>query len=286
MKKSFGERAFNVFNIIFMLLLCSITLYPYLNQVAISFNRGMDTMRGGITIFPRAFTMENYAAVFKNPDIGLAALISVTRVVLATLIALTVTFSCAYGLTRRGLPYRRGITLFLMIPAYISAGMIPVYILYRYLHLINSYFVYILPTAFTFYNMIILRSFLQNEVYQVLNWINTQYTDEFESVLYWGPEEAGLYEESEDGKRRYKDERFNKYFIDGDTSALPKEEDRLGLGGYGGLMRVRACGYSAYDPAVLNKVARFTGKSGSGFKFARQSSSYKRRAHNNSLQPN
>jgi len=161
MKRSNGEKIFNVLNIVFMLVLCTVTIYPYLNQLAISFNRGMDTMRGGITIFPREFTLENYKAVFGNSDIVSAAAISITRVLFATALALTVTFSCAYGLTRRGLPYRREITLFLMIPAYISAGMIPVYILYRYLHLINSYFVYILPTAFTFYNMIILRSFLQ-----------------------------------------------------------------------------------------------------------------------------
>jgi len=115
------------------------------------------------------------------------------------------------------------------------------------------------------------KSLSENEVYQALNWINTQYTDEFESVLYWGPEEAGLYEETADGKRRYKDERFNKYFIDGDTAALATEEERLGLGGYGGLMRVRACGYSAYDPAVLNRVSRFTARSNSGFKFTEDS---------------
>ena len=161
MKRSLSEKVFNICNILLMLLLCIIMLYPYLNQVAISLNDGVDTMRGGIYLLPRRFTLENYRAVFTNPDFSRAVLISVSRVVLATLLSLSVVFSAAYGLTRRGLPYKRAITLFLMIPAYISAGVIPVYMLYRHLKLINNFLVYILPTAFAFYNMVILRSFLQ-----------------------------------------------------------------------------------------------------------------------------
>ncbi len=161
MKRSMGEKVFNVVNIVFMILLCVVTLYPYINQLALSLNEGLDAMSGGIYLLPRKFTFENYRAVFSNPDFLSATVISVLRVVLATLISLTVVFSAAYGLTRRNLPYKRGITLFLMIPAYITAGVIPIYMLYRYLHLINSFFVYILPTAFSFYNMVIIRSFLQ-----------------------------------------------------------------------------------------------------------------------------
>ena len=162
MKMTRAERVFQVFNIIIMLLICVVTLYPYLNQAAISLNDGMDSMRGGITLFPRVFTWENYKTVFRSADFLNSAAVSVIRIILATLLSLLVVFSCAYGLTRKGLPHRRGITLFLMIPAYISAGMIPGYILFRYLHLINSFWIYVLPGAFVFYNMVIMRSFLQD----------------------------------------------------------------------------------------------------------------------------
>ena len=162
MRRTRGEKIFNIFNIIFMILLCVIMLYPYINQVAISFNDGMDSMRGGITIFPRVFTTSNYKAVFSNADFLSSAIISVVRVVLYTLLSLLVVYSCAYGITRKGLPFRKFITLFLMIPSYITAGVIPIYILYRYYHLINNFLVYILPTAFVFYNMVIIRSFLQD----------------------------------------------------------------------------------------------------------------------------
>lgn len=161
MKRSKGERCFEVINIVFMILLSIITLYPYLNQVAVSFNEGFDSMRGGITIFPRKPTLENYKAVLENGKVVRAAILTVTRVVLHGIMTLLITYSAAYGLSRKGLPYKRGLTLFLMIPAYVTAGVIPFYITLRSLGMINSYSLYLLLGLFTFYNMVIFRSFLQ-----------------------------------------------------------------------------------------------------------------------------
>ena len=161
-KRRTSEKVFNVFNIVFMILLCIVTIYPYINQLAISFNEGHDAMRGGVTVWPRVFTLENYKAVFTSQDFGSAVTVSVLRVIIYTLLSLFVVYSAAYGLTRKGIPFRKGITMFLMIPSYISAGVIPTYLLYRYYHLINNFWVYILPSAFIFYNMVIMRSFLQD----------------------------------------------------------------------------------------------------------------------------
>ena len=161
MRRTNAEKAFNIINITLLTLLCIIMVYPYLNQIAVSFNEGKDTMRGGISIFPRAFTLENYRAVFTNPDFLNAAIISVSKVVIHVILSVAVTFMAAYALTRKGFPAKRQFTLYLMIPAYVTAGVIPTYILYRYLGLIDNYWVYIFPGCFTFYNMVILRSFLQ-----------------------------------------------------------------------------------------------------------------------------
>ena len=157
MKKTNGEKIFNILNVVFMLLISVVFIYP-----AVSLNEGMDTASGGITIFPRKFTLQNYRVIFKNSDFLMAAGVSVSRVILNLICSLATVYSAAYGLTRKNLPYKRVLTLFLMIPAYISAGTIPHYITYRYLGLINSYFVYIIPTLFSFYNMVIIRSFLQD----------------------------------------------------------------------------------------------------------------------------
>lgn len=161
MKQTKGEKIFRVVNVFLMLLLCVIMLYPYLNQVAISFNDGLDAMMGGITIFPRKFTLANYKAVFASKSVINGAYISVTKTVLSTLLGLVVLFTSAYGITRSNLPYKRGLTLFLMIPSYVSAGVIPTYMTFRYLGMINNYLIYILPACYSFYNMVIIRSFLQ-----------------------------------------------------------------------------------------------------------------------------
>ncbi len=161
MKHTKGEKIFQVFNILIMLLVCFIMVYPYLNQVAISFNEGIDAVKGGIGVIPRKFTMANYKAIFSTKSMYTGAAVSVSITILHTLLCLVVLFASAYGITRSGLPYRRGITLFLMLPCYVSAGVVPTYIIFRYLGLINSYWIYVLPGCFSFYNMVILRSFLQ-----------------------------------------------------------------------------------------------------------------------------
>lgn len=75
----------------------------------------------------------------------------------------------------------------------------------------------------------ILNTLTEDEMHQVLNWINVQYTDECEQVRYWGPAEAGLYIENEDGTRSFKDEKLQKYFVEGDKSAITDEKDKKGL---------------------------------------------------------
>lgn len=161
MKKTKGEKIFDVFNIVAMFLVAVIMLYPYLNQVAISFNDGMDAMRGGITVFPRKFTLANYEAVLCNDGFLMAVIVTVSRVVIHTVLALVVTFAAAYALSRRGLRWKKAITYYFLLPGYFSAGIIPSFILFRTLGLIDNYLIYILPGMFNFYNMVVLRGFLQ-----------------------------------------------------------------------------------------------------------------------------
>ena len=162
MKRSLGEKTFTVINTFVIVLICIISIYPYLNQLAISFNDGIDARAGGITLFPRKFTWENYNLLFKDPALARAANVSVGRVIASTTLSLMVTYAAAYGLTRKGLPYRKALTLFLMIPGYIPVGTIPTYINMKNLGLLNNFWIYVLPGLFGFYNMVVIRSYLQD----------------------------------------------------------------------------------------------------------------------------
>ena len=162
MKRTLSGKIFDVCNVMFMILLAAVFVYPYLNQVAISLNSGSDTLRGGITVFPREFTLMNYKVILTNSQVIRSTAVTVVSVAAKTLLVLLVNLSAAYALRKKEMPYRSGIIWFLIIPTYISAGVIPTYILFRYLHLLNSIFVYILPGMFVFYNMLIIRTFLSS----------------------------------------------------------------------------------------------------------------------------
>ena len=97
----------------------------------------------------------------------------------------------------------------------------------------------------------------EDELIQLLNWINVCCSEEFDEVYWWGTPEDGLYKE-ENGIRTYVDERFNKRFIEGDVSAL-EDKDTRGIGGepdktgdwYVTAVKTKQ---SAYAPTVYNKT--------------------------------
>lgn len=161
MKDTISRKIFNIFNIVIITLLCVIMVYPYLNQLAMAFNDGLDTSLGGLTVYPRVPTLTNFKTVLANSQVKSGLIISATRTVFATILALFVTYMAAYALANKDFKGRKAINLYLSIPMYLSAGTIPTFILYRYLGLINNYWVYILPGMFSFYNMLIIRSYLE-----------------------------------------------------------------------------------------------------------------------------
>ena len=163
-KKSLGYRVFTVANIIFMIFIGVVMLFPYLNVVAKALNEGADTARGGITLYPRKFTTENLKLIVTEASFLNALIVSVSRVVIGVILGIVVQFSAAYALTKKRFPFKGFITLLFVIPGYISAGQIPHYVLLADLKLINNFWVYIIPSLFSFYNIIVFRTFIQSTV--------------------------------------------------------------------------------------------------------------------------
>ncbi len=163
-QKSLGYRIFTVFNIAFMIFIAVVMLFPYLNVIAKALNEGADTARGGITLFPRKFTLENLKTIVGEASFLTALWVSVSRVVVGVVLGIMVQFSAAYALSKRNFPFKAFITLLFIIPGYISAGQIPHYVLMADLKLINNFWIYILPTLFSFYNIIVFRTFIQSTV--------------------------------------------------------------------------------------------------------------------------
>lgn len=164
MKDSISYRVFTVCNLIFMFLLGAVCLFPFLHTLAKSLNDGYDTMLGGITIFPRKLTFQNFKVLFMDSSIYSSFLVSVLRLVIGTVLALIVQFSAAYSLTKKDLFGKKAILIFMATTMFVSGGMIPQYLLYVKTGLINNFWVYIIPGICGYYNIIVLRSFILSSI--------------------------------------------------------------------------------------------------------------------------
>ncbi len=156
-----NDVVFPVVNTVFLVLLMFVTLYPVINTVAYSFNDGTDALKGGIGMWPRVWSLKSYQSILQDPAVYQAAWISASKTIIITLLNLFWTGMLAYALARREYVLRKFITMVMILTMYVNAGLIPNYLLIsKTLRLSKSYWVYIIPTMFSCFNMIVLRTYI------------------------------------------------------------------------------------------------------------------------------
>lgn len=151
---------FNVFNYTAMILLAIVTLYPFLNVLAISLNDTVDTVRGGITIYPRVFTLESYKEILSNQNLATGFVISTLRTVIGAALGVICSSMLAYTLSRQDYFARKFVGTLFIITMYVGGGLIPGYMLIRSLGLFNNFMVYILPGLIGVFYVIVIRSYI------------------------------------------------------------------------------------------------------------------------------
>lgn len=159
-KRSRADLTFNIVNFIILGLFCALTLYPILNTLAISFNDGMDAIRGGIYLIPRKFTWQNFYTVVTQDNMLIAIRVSVLRTVIATFLSMFVTALLAYVLSRKEFLFAKQVSLIFVLTMYVSGGLVPTLLLMKGLGLTNNFLVYIIPGAISAFNMIVIRTFM------------------------------------------------------------------------------------------------------------------------------
>lgn len=160
-KRSVADIVFVTCNTLFMLAFVIVTLYPVLNTLALSFNDGIDAVRGGIHLIPRKFTLQNYKTVFSKQNMMTGAVVTVLRTILGTGISLASNALLAFIVSRKNFLFRSQLSLFWVITMYVNGGMIPVFLLYKNLHLTGTFWVYVVPGAVSAFNMLVLRTYMQ-----------------------------------------------------------------------------------------------------------------------------
>ena len=144
-----------------MILLMFFTLYPVINTVAISLNDGTDAIRGGIGLWPRQFSTKSYETIVKDEVIYNAFFITIARTSIQTILNVVLTSMLSFALSRREYVLRKFLTTAMVITMYVNAGLIPNYLLIqRTLGLSKSFWVYIIPTMFSCFNMIVMRTYI------------------------------------------------------------------------------------------------------------------------------
>ncbi|MBZ2198237.1 carbohydrate ABC transporter permease [Occultella gossypii] len=161
-KDTRGYKAFSVANVVVLTLICALTLYPFINLVAKAFSSEGFIIAGQVNLIPRGFNITTFAAVLSDDMFWINYRNTVIYTVVATAIAIAMTTTFAYAISRKELKGRQffiGLAVFTM---FFSGGLIPNYLLINELGFKNTIWAIVIPNAISVFNLLIMKSFFEN----------------------------------------------------------------------------------------------------------------------------
>lgn len=153
---------FDYINVILMIIIMISILYPFWNQIVLSFSSSSSTTGLGIDLWPEEWSLEAYKYIFEYGNLGRVYFNTIVRTILGTLMIVTVTVLAAYPLSREDLPFRGFFMGLFIVSMFVAGGMIPSYLLVRDLGLLDTMAALIIPTALNTFYVIIMRNFFQS----------------------------------------------------------------------------------------------------------------------------
>ncbi|MCI5971329.1 MAG: carbohydrate ABC transporter permease [Oscillospiraceae bacterium] len=158
------DKIFNIIIHIIIAALLVIIAYPLIFVLSSSFSSKDAVTNGKVFLFPVDFSLEGYEAVFKKNDVIIGYRNTFIYTIIGTMINLFLTMIAAYPLSRKDLPFGKGLILLFTFTMIFSGGMIPTYMLVKSVGLINKPAVMVLVGSISAYNLIIARTFIQNNI--------------------------------------------------------------------------------------------------------------------------
>lgn len=165
-----GARAVNKFKIgdaimmLIVVILCSSCILPFVHVAAKSISGNTAVMSKSVYFLPKDLTLDAYVRVFADQSMTYSMGFSVLVTAIFTALGMLVCTCAAYPLSKRRLKGKVFITFILMVPMYFGAGLIPSYLLYQKLGLLDTMWVLILPLIYSPYNMLIMKNFFQSTI--------------------------------------------------------------------------------------------------------------------------
>ena len=158
-KESLGYEIFKVVNTVLMLIICFVTLYPFLYLVAQSFSSEQAIMSGKVGLIPVDFNLETYISVLKKGDFLRSYKNTLIYSVIGTFLSLLFSCCLAYPLSKKEVVGSKVILKLIIFTMYFGGGLIPNYVLMQRLHLINKVAGFIIPSLLSTYYIILMKSF-------------------------------------------------------------------------------------------------------------------------------
>lgn len=177
------NRIFDTIKVIILISLVVVTLYPFLNIVAVSLNEANDSLKGGITLWPRFFTLHNFKKLFNQPRMNIAVINSILRLVVGVTSAVFCNSIVAYLLSRKNFIFRKQLNLLYIFTMYVAGSIIPTYFLFRSIGLVGSFNVYWIPWGVVPYYMIVMRTYMQGLPESLIEAAKVEGAGDFK--IYW-----------------------------------------------------------------------------------------------------
>jgi ABC-type glycerol-3-phosphate transport system permease component len=152
----------NIFVYVVMIGFTLTILYPFWYLLVDSFNTPTASIKDQLKLWPKEFTTINYIQVFDNDIVGTAYINTIIKTIAGTSLILIVCFMAAFGLADKRIPFLKPLTFFMILTMFFGGGLIPTYLWYKQLGLINTRLVWILPGLANAYYIIIMRNFFRN----------------------------------------------------------------------------------------------------------------------------
>ncbi|MFL2104721.1 carbohydrate ABC transporter permease [Desemzia sp. FAM 23991] len=160
--KDKDSKTFNIINIVLLLVFTIIIVVPVWNVVISSFASGQALAEGDFILWPSELSLDNYIHVFSDSTIWRALFISIAKTLIGVLGHTAFCAVFAYSMSKQNLKGRGLYATMGIITMFFSGGMIPMYLLIKSLGLLNSFWVYIIPALFSYYDVIILMNFFRD----------------------------------------------------------------------------------------------------------------------------
>lgn len=157
-----GYTVFRVFNVSALVIICGLTLYPFVNMVAKAFSSHGEIVAGNVNLIPRGFNTTTFADVLSDPMFWTNYRNTVVYTVVATAIAMFLTTTFAYAISK---PYLKGRTFFIGVAVFtmfFNGGLIPNYLLINAIGFKNTIWAITVPMAISVFNLLVMKSFFEN----------------------------------------------------------------------------------------------------------------------------